>query len=1336
MAAAQSTVKVPVLSRDGNYRQWASKMEAFLITQDGGLDRWLEDDPEEGNAAQIRGDRVCKAKIQLHVTGALQQIVARARTARIAWEALEQEYVGALRVRQPQLTRELSELRQGSDGLMKYIDKARDLRDQFEDLGMQQSVVLLHHQFIRGLNDKLRVACASELNAMVMRQGDEDNPAATLEDLIDTLWGIVSLLPDGVAQVNAIGGRDRPDGGPPKGPRKETRTCHYCGKPGHLKRDCRKLKKDKGEGDSENPGPAAVFATVAKVSGKGCPNERDWLWYDCGATHNVTYDETLLRNKRRSPISVVALGGGEEHAVECEGTMVLTGGPAGEVHLEQVLSCPTLKLHLMSGNQATKKGAEVIQRHSGITIRDRSGRVVLTGTKDAGMYKLHCRMLPVEGGTPSAFANVAVAAETWHRRLGHRAFGKIVEIAKSGAVTGMGEVRPLTGEKCEICPRAKQTRATYPRSSSRAKEPLELLHSDVMGPFRIEGELGQRFVVTLRDDYSRFSDARAVKRKSEVAEQIVQLMVLWERQTGRKVKRLRTDWGSEFMGKLKALCLDCGIKREHSATYTPQQNGRAERLNRTLLEGCRALLLDRQMPRTLWPYAMETAAYLHNLVPSGGDKMTPHELFFGKKPDVSHLRVLGCKATVHIPSKKRDKLDAVSRMCLFLGYSRESKAWRFWDVDENRCFESANAVFDEDRVMVALRQDNRPEESFDYNFLEFVDGPGEEPHGEADDSMSDEEPESESDTGSVSGSSSQGSEMSESDGESGGAAGGEEEERRYPARERRAPTDPYHAYANATEGVPATYKEAMKRSDAPLWEEAKDAEVTSLYAMGVCEVCELPRGKVALPSKAVIDIKRDEKGEIIKYKYRLVALGCRQVAGRDYEEVFAPTAQSATFRILLAEAAANELELRQADVSTAFMNGDLTEELYLRPPPEVDLGGKVWRLHKAINGLKQGAKAWSDKLTAAMEGEGMVASQTDPCLFVSGQGESRTLMLVHVDDAAIAARPARADWAVGKLRKHFKIKDLGALKLFLGQEARRVRTGIFLTQEHYAKQVLQRFNMWECQPKATPMEAGHQLTSTAGEPLREDDSRKGLYMEIVGALLFISTHTRPDLAYSVGVLSRFMSAPTDRHFQAAKRVLRYLRGTHGHGLFFQRQPPLEAQGVQTYASFGAGSGIKLETYSDADLAGDLGTRKSTTGMVVMANGAPILWSSKLQSTVATSTCEAEYIAAAAAVREGLWVRKLLGDVHGRVERMPVYCDNQSAVALATRRTAGVSGRSKHIDIQHHFVRERNMRGDIEVKFVPTGEQKADVFTKALPGPAFGRARAAIMGAGKEPSDSA
>jgi hypothetical protein len=388
------------------------------------------------------------------------------------------------------------------------------------------------------------------------------------------------------------------------------------------------------------------------------------------------------------------------------------------------------------------------------------------------------------------------------------------------------------------------------------------------------------------------------------------------------------------------------------------------------------------------------------------------------------------------------------------------------------------------------------------------------------------------------------------------------------------------------------------------------------------------------------------------------------------------------------------------DVKNAFVQGELHDEVWIRPPPGYHLckPGEALHLKKALYGLKQAPRVWhaalSDKLTAF----GFKASDADPSLFVKGN----TYLISYVDDILVFA-PSEAEWHTVKdyVTSVFDVRVMPSADRYLGISLIRRGENITLSHAGYIADLANKYGLAGCQPKDTPVAPGTKLSKDAGEPL---DCERYPYASLVGALLFLSTTTRPDVAFAVSALSRFMSAPTADHWEAAKRVLRYLAGTPHLGLTFTPDT----------------SG--LTGLCDADYAACVDTRRSTTGYVFLLNGTAVSWGSKLQTTVAVSTTEAEYMAAAAAIREALWLRTLLTDLsYSRDGPIEIFGDNQAA--LKVLRNPVITPRSKHIDVLHHFARERVMRGEIALSYVHTSANWADVLTKPLTAAKFAACRA-------------
>ena len=500
--------------------------------------------------------------------------------------------------------------------------------------------------------------------------------------------------------------------------------------------------------------------------------------------------------------------------------------------------------------------------------------------------------------------------------------------------------------------------------------------------------------------------------------------------------------------------------------------------------------------------------------------------------------------------------------------------------------------------------------------------------------------------------------------------------------------------------VPKNIKQALASEEAPMWRTAMDSEYASLMALNTWELGDLPDGVKPLPCMWLYSRKFDGLGNLERHKARLVVLGNQQQKGIDYNEVFAPTSKHTTMRTLLSLVASEDMELHQLDVKTAFLHGDLEEDIWMLQPPGYEQGGPrvACHLRKALYGLKQAPRAWHNRLKQELEKIGFTPSEADPGLYVMTMKLSNVFVLAYVDDILIAGKDkAMVEQVKTVLASVFDVHDKGPANIFVGLEITRDRDKRTLTisQRRMTMDLVTKYGLADAKPKATPLAAGTRLTSVEGEPL---DTTVHHYSELIGSLLYVAVCTRPDISQPVGALSRYMSKPTVTHWNLARGVVRYLASTPNTGI--------------TYSA----SGGDLLGYCDADFAGDIDSRRSTTGFIFLLNGGPISWQSKLQVTVAASTTEAEYMAASAAAKEALYLRKLFQDFGYGSIAVPIHIDNQAALTLLKNPISSV--RSKHIDVTHHFVRERVARKEIEFSYINTEKMVADIMTKALPERAF------------------
>uniref|UniRef100_A0A2N9GA49 Apple domain-containing protein n=1 Tax=Fagus sylvatica TaxID=28930 RepID=A0A2N9GA49_FAGSY len=513
----------------------------------------------------------------------------------------------------------------------------------------------------------------------------------------------------------------------------------------------------------------------------------------------------------------------------------------------------------------------------------------------------------------------------------------------------------------------------------------------------------------------------------------------------------------------------------------------------------------------------------------------------------------------------------------------------------------------------------------------------------------------------------------------------------------------YKAQLDYTLIEPPSFKLAQPISQ---WCQAMQDEYDALIRQGTWSLVPPPQHHNIIGCKWVYKLKTHNDGSIARYKARLVAKGFHQQQGIDFDETFSPVIKPPTVRMILSLAVSLNWPLRQLDVSNAFLHGILKEEVYMSQPQgyiSAQHPDYVCRLHKSIYGLKQAPRAWFERFTGQLLQFGFTASAADSSLFIYRSKTIIAYLLLYVDDIVLTSNtPTFLDTLIQHLSSIFELKDLGPLHYFLGIQVTRDSKGLHLSQAKYATTLLHKHNMTSTKPVSTPCTPNTRLSLHDGEKLQDPHA----YRSLVGALHYL-TFTRPDLSFAVHQVCQYMASPTSIHLTAAKRILRYLKGTLHLGLSFRPGP------------------LKLSAFTDADWAGDPDDRRSTSGLLVYLGPNPITWSAKKQLTVSRSSTESEYRALALASAEVCWLRTLLKDLGVFISEAPIlWCDNISALAIASNPV--FHARTKHIEVDFHFVRERVLRKDLAVKFVSTHDQLADIFTKSLPPHRFLDLRSNLM----------
>ena len=428
---------------------------------------------------------------------------------------------------------------------------------------------------------------------------------------------------------------------------------------------------------------------------------------------------------------------------------------------------------------------------------------------------------------------------------------------------------------------------------------------------------------------------------------------------------------------------------------------------------------------------------------------------------------------------------------------------------------------------------------------------------------------------------------------------------------RTRPPDYYGVWANSADSSaePQSVKDAISSSE-KMWEEAMQGEIESLHRNEVWNLVAPPKDRKIINCKWVFKRKRGENGTVECYKARLVACGYTQKPGLDYEETFSPVVRFESVRSVLALAAHFKMKLHQMDVKTTFLNGELSEEVYMSQPEGFKVKGKenyVCQLKRSIYGLKQSPRCWNTTLDIQLQSMGFTQTKGDPCLYVSTDRDP-VIIAVYIDDILIAAvTDEKISEVKSAITERFDVKDMRELSYFLGikvvQDCK--ANSIWIGQPNYIESLISSFDMSNAKSCNTPINVSEKLSKATKESIRADPEK---YQSAVRKLLYLSTTTRPDIAFAVSSVAKYTSDPTDQHWKAVKHILRYLTGTVHYELMFSKKETAEVEG-----------------YSDADWAGDIDDRKSTSGYLFKLSGASISWRSRKQSCVALSTAEAEYI---------------------------------------------------------------------------------------------------------------
>lgn len=1105
--------------------------------------------------------------------------------------------------------------------------------------------------------------------------------------------------------------------------------CRSCKATGHTNRDCQKFPRGicwncrrRGHVKSDCPDLAAAGQHTALIA---TTVEPDSFILDTGATVHLVNRSDYLKDSYPSRCEVTGVHRNSTVKAAAQGSLFRFPGTA--------LLMPNIKENLLSVLQLGSFGWKANFAGPEARLVSPDGTTFKATAEEGALYRLDTNQHQVflaTATTPTQSEDVSV----WHCRLGHPEYDRLKEICDMLKLTDTSSW-PKELPPCTVCLQCKLTKARVNHASThvesdRQLRPGQLLNVDLIGPMEPSTPGGYIYDLHVIDRCTRMKFRAPLVRRSQAAKAFADMIDREFTPFGRTPERVHCDRGGEFTGSEWAqMCKERGYKCTFSSTDTPAHNGIVERAHRSMVTIARCLLANSNLPATFWTEAMTHACFLSNAMPTNGlpDRLPPFQHWTGEAPVLRNMLTFGSEVYFLLTGGRFNK---VAGRGIYLGPAHDTTggAARVWNPITNR----VNVTRD---IRIIEPTTNKlphgPQISHEMQNL-IIDGasPAVAPAIPA--SLEPARATSENDT--------DGSDSDESDIADTPLIDDNnivdidpvvvavrteqlpELRQRYAAyRARRAPPvapEPAPVTATprrsarisamqtamvATANEPNGYYDAMARPDASEWMSAMYEECESLNRQNVYQVVERRPGMRLVSGRWVHKIKLDADNNPVRYKSRLTARGFTQIPGVDFDQVSAPVISKEAIRIFFAAATQQKWKMEQFDVKTAYLFAPLDTDIYMEVPEGfLEIWGKQLHaeeqqilndggcllLKKALYGLKQSGRCWYETLCSVMKEHcGMSPSTVEPCLFI-GDG---CAALIHVDDGIIAAYDgARMDAFFSIFGSHFDIARLGAPRYYTGITIEEKQNGdIVLHQKGYIDSMATSFAAG-INNKVTPMPFGATLPDN-GPP---GDARS--FREIIGSLLYAAVGTRPDISTAVSILSRHMNDPTVAHISRARGIVAYLAGTASLGLRFKREGELS-----------------ITVYCDASFAPDEHQRRSRTGYVIFVNGTPVAWRSQLQSLIAGSTAEAEYIAMYDAVREALYVQRVLAALPGIQCFSPitVFEDNQVAKRMAEE---VCTRRSKHVEIKFHFVREQVKAGTVVIKDCRSADMIADLFTKPLP----------------------
>lgn len=1369
-----------------NYHAWSIRMKQCLIRKDcwepiegyDDIERDADGDPvldEDGNpkliaitakerARRRKLENLAREQIYEKISDAILEEVDECETAKEIWDHLSKANTSFDFIYEIKILKELLAVKKTDDlTAQAYIKKILDLnRSLSQTLEISLSPKALAGIAVAGLPDKydqmIRVMDKTKLDIAYVKAQIHQEDLNLKQKEKENEADAVALA----VQNKRVTNFKNKQNNPPKTQEKKNNEdkpeyfCYNCYGRNHIAKHCTnekdKFKKQTPQKKEENPekpkqemkrantvyedGREEVALCVHKQDDDA--NKKVWILDNAACNHMTAYKELFVTYKPCNDYVYVA--DDRKLSVIGKGDVMLDcidecGGK--NVRLQNVYHIPDLGANLISMGQIDNKGHKITIENGRINIFGKGTEsLFLSALKKGALWFVYtmCSMIEEKINEEKTKYAARVSLDLWHRRFAHCNKEALVKIPQ------LELKRTPKAPNCETCSEAKIINPPFPKKSEkRSDKVLDLIHSDVGGKYTPKSLGNAQYYVTFIDDYSQYTKVYVLKNKDEVFGKFLEYQAEVELLHGCSIKALQCDNGTEYVNNpFKEHLKEKGIRLFRSVPYQPQQNGKSEKMNRTLMTTVRCMLVESGLPKAFWAEALRTACFNRNRCPSAAiDYKIPEEVWTGKPVNLEKfkmMKIFGCQVYAGIAGAK--KLESQAEKCVNLGVEENMKGYRLWSIKRNKIISSRTVVFQEDKFPYKKEEktieanEEELSESSSSGEEDLEEDPEEEDleekkpeeklkpdpkqkqvHEELHEDVHEEIHENIPST--------EENEQEET----------EQEETEEPVLRRstrlRKPKvvcteeccKPKNTQQNPKNNLrkniaycvtnmepiePKTFEDAKNWPNAEEWEKSMGEEMQSMKLHQAWDIVPRPQNKNIIGCKWVYKIKKNEKGEITKYKSRLVAKGFAQVKGVDYKETYSPVLMKKSIRILLAVAVDKNYETRHIDVLSAYLNSPIKEEVYMEQPKGYEIGGSsyVCKLRKSIYGLHQSGRDWSMHITNHLMKMGFERCVNEPCMF----HKEDIILGLYVDDIlAIGTKKAIEDF-LKKFEKIIDFRDLGEVKCILSLNVKVKKDGIIVYQEPFASQLIHQYGINSTEKATSPLPLNVDNEENDEKPIDITE-----FKQAIGSLLYLSNNTRPDLAYAVCALSQRCCNPTERDWRNVCQVLKYLNATLDVGLNFSK------------------TGEHLQVYVDSSWANQIAERRSIYGVILLLSGSVISWYAKKSQRVSNSVLQAEYVAMDEGVREVLWIQHLFEELK-LVKLVPkptvIYGDNQGAIANTTKQ--GITEKTKHFDTMLHFQRECCMKEEVVFKYVESARNYADALTKSISGPKMRNFRNNVM----------